>query len=104
MGIVLKVTPDVLTQMASDIEKQISDIQTQFDEIDTEINKTRGYWEGEASDEHLSRYEKMKDSWETAVKRLSEHPDKLLRMAGIYREKEAAALEKAQALQADVII
>lgn len=104
MGIVLKVTPEVLTRMADDIEKQISDIQNQFDSVDTEINKTRSYWEGDASDTHKAQYDSLKDEISEAVTRLKSQPVNLLKMAGLYEETESSAEEAAQSLSADVIV
>lgn len=104
MGIVLKVTPEVLTRMADDVEKQIVDIQNQFDSIDTDINKTKSYWEGDASDTHKTQYDSLKDEISEAVKRLKSQPVNLLKMAGLYEETEDHAEETAQSLSADVII
>lgn len=104
MGIVLKVTPDVLVSMADDIERQIQDIQNQFSSIDADINQTRSYWEGEASDTHKSQYDSMKGDIDEAVKRLKNHPVNLLQMAGLYRENESNLESVAQSLSADVIV
>lgn len=104
MGIILKVTPEVLTRMADDIEKQISDIKNQFDAIDTEINRTRSYWEGDASDSHKNQYDSLKDEINEAVKNLKNHPVNLLQMAGLYTETEENLEAAAQSLSADVIV
>jgi WXG100 family type VII secretion target len=104
MAIILKVTPEVLTRMAEDIEKQISDIQNQFSSIDTEVCKTRSYWEGDASEKHKAQYDSLKKEMDEAVKRLKSQPVNLLKMAGLYTETESQQKEVAQSLSADVIV
>ena len=104
MGIVLKVTPDVLTKMADDIDSQIQDIQAQFDLIDTEIRRTGSCWEGDASDAHRSKYDALKDEIYEALNHLKNHPVNLLQMAGLYEKTESDLQEAAQSLQEDVIV
>jgi WXG100 family type VII secretion target len=104
MGIVLKVTPEVLTNMANDIEQQIQNIENQFNLIEEEINQTRTYWEGDGSDIHKSQYDSKKDEIREAFSRLKNNPSNLLRMAGLYQETESSLEAVAQMLSADVII
>lgn len=104
MGIVLKVTPNVLVRMANDIEKRIADVENLFGQMDSEISRTRFFWEGEASDLHSSQYEALKGEIGETTKRLSSHPQNLLTMAGLYSETETNAVAAAQSLKADVII
>ena len=104
MAIILKVTPEVLTRMAGDIEKQIQDISNQFNMIESDISQTRSYWEGEASDTHKSQYDSLKDDINEAVKRLRSNPVNLLQMAGLYTETETQMEAAAQSLSSDVIV
>lgn len=104
MGIRLKVTPEVLTKMAGDIERQISDIQNQFRSIGADINQTRSYWEGDASDAHKSQYDSLKDEIDEAVMRLKNNPRNLLQMAGLYTDTENDLEAAAQSLSKDVIV
>ena len=104
MAIVLKVTPDILTRMARDIEKEIQDISNQFNMIESDIYRTRSYWEGEASDTHKSQYDSLKDDINEAVKRLADNPVNLLQMAGLYTETETEMEAVAQSLSSDVIV
>lgn len=104
MGIVLKVTPEVLTRTANDIEKKIDDIQRQFRSIEEEINHTRSFWEGEASDAHKAQYEAIKNEISESVNRLKKNPTNLLQMAGLYTETETNLTAVSQALSDDVIV
>ena len=104
MGIVLKVEPDALIRMAGDIEKQLKDMKTQFGELQSDINRTRSFWEGEASDTHKSQYDALDPEIQNALDRLQKRPEELLKMAGLYNEVEDAAKEAAMSLLEDVII
>lgn len=104
MAIVLKVTPEVLTQMAQDIESKIGNIKNQFTAIDQDITRTLAYWEGNACEVHKKQYDAMKVDIETSMKRLSEQPEDLLQMAGIYTKTESEVESAAQSLSADVIV
>ena len=104
MGIKLKVTPEVLKSMSREIEKQIEDISNQFSMIESDINGTRSFWEGDASDAHKNQYESLKDDIHEAVNRLKNHPVNLLQMAGLYTETETNIEAAAQSLSEDVIV
>lgn len=104
MGIQLNVTTETLIRTADNIEKKISDIQKQFRSIETDINNTRSWWEGEASDVHKAQYDSLKDEMEESIRRLKDSPTNLLRMAGLYRETELHTKEAAMSLQEDVIV
>lgn len=104
MGIILKVTPEVLIQMAGEIEKQIDDIEKQFQVIEAEVERTRAFWEGDASDAHKKQYDSLKDEISSSVTRLRVNPSNLLKMAGLYKETESGATQQALTLSADVII
>lgn len=104
MAIVLKVTPEVLTRMSGDIEQQIKNIENQFKTIENDIQQTKSWWEGDASDSHIAQYNALKDGINEAVKRLKDHPTNLLKMAGLYVENESRQEAAAQSLQADVIV
>lgn len=104
MGVVLKVTPETLVKMASDIGTQIEDMKRQFESIETDINQTKSYWEGEASDAHKNQYDSLKKEIDQAVHQLENHPVNLLKMAGLYRETEQKLTETSQYLSENVII
>lgn len=104
MAITLKVTPEILTKTATDIDAELDKIKQQFDAIDEAVRQTRSYWEGNASDTHKQQYEAMQGDIENSVKRLKSQPKKLLQMAGLYSQTESELEAAAQTLSADVIV
>lgn len=99
----LKVTPDQLKGKAKEIRKEIADIEADFQKIDGYVTGTKKYWEGEASDTHIKKYNKMKEDFKTIIKRLKEHPDDLEQMAGIYTGTETTVKQMAAALPTDLL-
>ena len=100
----LLVEPDVLRQKASTAERKIREMQNAFQAMEATVNRTNGYWLGEAGDAHREYFAKKKPDVEEMFKRLMEHVRDLNQMASVYSnvEKEVAAL--AQDLPADVIV
>lgn len=102
-SIELTVTPGELKNKSGEITKSITQIESAFEEIGKLVTGTKKYWEGDASDQHIKSYTKMKDDISTIVKRLKEHPKDLEKMAGVYEETENAAKKIASVLPADIL-
>lgn len=103
-GIQLKVAPDVMKSKAQEITGQIDNISKSWQELCNLISKSKGYWEGEASDYHRKTFDDNKTDAEELLKRLKEHPKELLTMAGIYEQAETEAQELASSLPEDIIV
>ena len=104
MAITLKVTPEVLERKAGEFTSIIKDIQSHFDRIQQISSKTKGYWQGDAGDRDREGYVSFKEDTAYLLKRLREHPDDLLKMAGIYRKAETEAKKMAGQLKTDQIV
>lgn len=104
LDVVLKVSTEEMLHRSDAIKESVNSIRVQFEEIEKRVRHTSGYWEGEASELHMTRFNKIKESCDEIVKRLSEHPDDLLKMAGIYNESENTSVENANSLQSNVIL
>ncbi len=98
----LRVSPDVMMRQADAIQNRITAIKQQFGIIDSTVKKTRGYWEGEASRLHEKKFLKLKSDCDEITKRLGEHPNDLLKMAGLYKETESQSVGDANSLQSDI--
>ena len=102
-SITLKVKPGELKKKSGEITKEINSIEKDMKEIDRLITGTKKYWQGDASDQHIQTYLKMKDDFTTIIKRLREHPTELEQMAGVYEEVESAVSQLSTALPTDVV-
>lgn len=103
-SIQLKVAPDVMKSKAQEVSGQINNISKSWREMCNIINKSKGYWEGEASDCHRKAFDDNKTDMEELLKRLKEHPKDLLEMAGIYLQAESEAQKMASSLPDDIIV
>lgn len=104
MGIILKVEPDKLKSTATDIEQQLKNVDNQLKQIGQDIRRTRGFWEGDASDNHMKQYEALEPGIQEIIAKLQKRPTELLKMAQLYSETETQAKEAAMSLVDDVIV
>ncbi len=103
-SIQLKVTPAELQAKASDISAQIRQIELDFQKIGQAVTSSRGYWEGDASQTHQNYYSSYKDEIASVISKLKEHPEDLLKMAGLYETTENNAVQISGMLSQDVIV
>lgn len=87
-NMVLRVTPEILEGKAEEFSDVVREIRTHFEQIKSVSEKTKGYWQGEAGNLDREGYKSYNDDISFILRRLGEHPDDLLAMAGIYRSAE----------------
>ena len=100
----LKVTPEVLTSKSSDVANRVSKMKTYFDDLQSLVQKTSGYWEGEAGDKHRQMYKELEDEIEEILLRLGEHPVDLVTIAQKYSDVELKIQEEIQSLPGDILV
>ncbi len=103
-GITIKVTPEVLTAKSSDVAKKVSDMKQQFSDLKDLVDKTKGYWIGEAGDKHRNMYLEMVGDIDEILKRLGEHPVDLVAIAQQYSDVELKIEQDIAALPGDIIV
>lgn len=99
----LKVSTDVLKRKAGEIRGQAQTIEKNWRQMCAIIERSSGYWEGEAGDYHRKMLTDNEDDVQKIIRRLNEHPVDLLKMAGVYEEAEKEATLLANMLLDDVI-
>ena len=99
---ILKVTPEELISRAAEVKSLGEKMKGDFAELEQLVEKTRGYWIGEAGELHRQRYTEQKDDIQRMLNRLMEHPDDLLLISGNYSQAESTNVETAQALPNDL--
>ncbi len=99
----LLVTPEVLNQKAGEVEKLVANMRTRFENMKTLVDKSSGYWIGEAGELHRKNYADQKDNIDTILRRLSEHPGDLRTIAQTYTTVELKTQEIAANLPGDVL-
>lgn len=99
----LLVTPEQLNVKAGEVEKYVANMRICFENMKTLVEKSSGYWVGEAGDRHRRNYDEQKDNIDIIVRRLSEHPKDLRAIAQRYTEVELKAQEIAVDLPGNVL-
>ncbi|MDD3253297.1 MAG: WXG100 family type VII secretion target [Lachnospiraceae bacterium] len=100
----LLVTPEVLNQKAAEVEKNVANMKTRFENMKRLVEKSKGYWVGEAGDQHRQNYTDQMENIDIVLRRLGEHPGDLRVIAQTYSTTELRIEETIiQALPGDVL-
>lgn len=102
-GIQLKVSPDILKSQAAQITKEINAIERQWSNLKSTVQRSKSYWEGDASNTHQKFITQSNNDVDKVLRRLKEHPKDLLQMAKLYNEAEEKAKQMAGKLPEDII-
>lgn len=100
----VRVETGKLKQAALEIEEKLNQLQAAFAGMDEVMERTQGYWLGEAGDTHRKVFWEQQPKREETIKRLQVHIRDLQKMAGIYDTAEQEAVNTAESLPEDVII
>lgn len=99
----IKVSPDVMLRQAATVKNSVSSINRMFESIAQRVARSQTYWEGSASNLHITKFNKIKENCHDITRRLSEHPDDLTKMAGIYKKTETNAQRSANSLSSNIL-
>ncbi len=99
-----QVTPDILKSKSTEVSRSVSRMRGHFEELKNLMEKTGGYWIGEAGDMHRQMYKDIEGSVEEMLKRLGEYPVDLLAIAQNYTDAELSIEEDIETLPDDVIV
>lgn len=98
------VTPDILRSKSADVSRSVIRMRGHFEELKNLMDKTGGYWIGEAGDKHRRMYKDIEESVEEMLKRLEEYPRDLLVIAQNYTDVELSIEEDIETLPDDIIV
>ena len=102
-GVTIKADTAALRTASDTLRDRIQKTKTSYDNVLNIVKNTKGYWVGEAGDEHRRIFADQQDDIEQILARLQEHRDDLLQIAGIYEETEPAVTELSEGLNANLI-
>ena len=100
----LKVTPDTLVTKSTEVSQKVEEMKRHFETLKTVVDKTKGYWLGEAGDMHRQMYHDLQDDIDEILKRLGEHPVDLLAIAQKYTDVELSIQREIMELPGDIIL
>lgn len=102
-NIEVKVSSEVLVTQAEEVRRLAMDMKNRFEVLEDIMDRTKGYWIGEAGELHRKLYNEQKDDVAQMLRRLLEHPDDLLMISENYRAAESKNIQSASVLDADII-
>lgn len=100
----IKASPQALYGGAADVQKTVTSIRNRFSNIEAAVNRSSGYWQGDAGDAHRASYQEMKETVDEIFARLEEHAADLKSMAQVYIGSEEEAADQSGDLPSDVIL
>ena len=103
-GIVLSVKPEELEAEVENMKAYLSTLKVHFNAINDKMKNTGNYWHGDAGDADRREFETAAGTFESIYMNLSKQPDKLLRIAGIYKGIEKDIDEMAETLRTDFFV
>lgn len=100
----IKASPQALYAGAAEVQSTVSDIRNRFSNIEAAVNRSSGYWQGDAAEAHRAAYQEMKGTADEIFARLEEHAADLKSMAQVYLGAEEEASGQSGDLPSDVIL
>ena len=103
MDVNLRVNPEDLQAKAMQVQSEIEQVEKLWNQVQEIVNGSTSYWQGDGSQAHQKLLRDYSAEAVAVLRRLREQPISLQRMAGVYRETEAAAVASSSSLPANVI-
>lgn len=97
------VNTEGLVAKSVELRKKVNLLSTQFERMNTLMQKTEGYWLGEAGNFHRNMYNQSVENEKSLIKRLEEYSADLVQIAGNYSSTEKKLTQEAGALPGDVV-
>lgn len=101
--ITIKVSTEELQSASSQVQTSLSKMRESFAVIEQAVNRSGGYWKGEAADCHRRIYREMKQDAAEILNRVQEQTEDLQAIARGYEEGERAVKEMVSELPSDVL-
>lgn len=100
----IRVTPAMLVSASIDISKSTDRIKLAFTEMSSIVQRTAGYWTGDAAELHRALFEDQIPKMEAIVTRFAGQADRLKQIAGNYNSAVQTAKTMVEELPSDVIV
>ena len=84
----MNVLPNELDIKAQEAATAIFEMEQLLANVQDTVNRTEYYWNGEAAEINRKVFLEQKEDMEAILSRLKEYPERLRKVANIYRETE----------------
>lgn len=99
---ILKVTPEKLTQAASEFQASGKNINAMTSEMMGIVDSLKSVWQGNAANEYAGRFNGLRDDIEKINRMIEEHVNDLNEMAIEYQNAEDQSVEESMSLVSDI--
>lgn len=100
----IQVTPAMLVSASSDISKSTDRIKSAFTEMSSMVQRTAGYWTGDAAELHRALFEEQVPKMEGIVSRFVGQADRLKQISSNYNAAVQTVKTMVEVLPSDVIV
>ncbi len=100
----IRVTPAILVSASSDISRSTDRIKSALTEMSSMVQRTAGYWTGDAAGLHRALFEDQVPKMEEIVARFVGQADRLKQIAGNYNAVAQTTKAIVEELPSDVIV
>lgn len=101
---ILNVTPEQLSQSASEFGSKAGTISNLTSEMTNMVTGLASAWEGEASTAYINKFRGLEDDIQKMIRMVQEHSNDLEEMARNYTNVEQQIIEETSSLSSDVIV
>ena len=99
----IKVKTEDMVRIADDFKTKVNTMQTAVNDTEELLKATSSYWIGDGGNKKRKDFAERKKEAEEVIRRLTEYPGDLLKMAGIYVTAENENAERPAELPTDII-
>lgn len=100
----LRVTPEQLTNTASEFSNIGNTVANLTDEMTSTVTSLANIWQGDAATTYINRFNGLNDDIQRLIAMIREHATDLTDMAQTYTSGDDQNIQLAETLSADVIV
>lgn len=100
----LRVTPEQLTNTATEFSTIGNTVSNLTEEMTTTVTSLANIWQGDAATTYINRFNGLNDDIQRLIAMIREHATDLTEMAQTYTSGDNQNIQLAETLSADVIV
>lgn len=99
----IRATPEEMEVKAQEVLKEVSTMMREYEDMNRLVERTSGYWNGEAAELHRKRFREMQDEVQTMFQCLNDHAKNLEQIAAVYTGTQIKVTSVASSLPTTAI-
>lgn len=95
--------PERLAEAAEWSDQEIEKVEAGMDKLEETVRQTCAYWQGQGSEHYRKETAVLMEAVKEMIKPVKKQPVALLKISGVYKEREAENTEIAGSLPVDIL-